>query len=1126
MDVTIKGCNGNSYVIEVGVDDTSETMRQKVASAVGLAEDSFHMGFGGKDEGDDITQLSAGDTIFLTKTKNCDCGPLTGEDLSKTIGKMKRKKAAGLDGWRVEELKELPPLMLEELACCLNVIEETGNWPRAIARAMVVLIPKGEGEEPLKQRPITITSVMYRLWAATRLRKVAAWQESWIHQRQHGFRNKHGTEDLLWYLCAKMEEALIDNTPIYLASFDYQKCFDRVPQEIMFRLVEQLGLPQNMMRPIRGMYKKLGRRFKLPAGLGQEWFATNGILQGCPLSVIFLNALVAVWMNGVERETGTQGLAYADDTNLLTKTLSQLRTGVTFTGHFADLTGQRIHVGKSTWQSNRPDEEETVQMNGSDLTRVEKSVCLGATVQARQAGAPTLPTKLEETIKECGPLSDKVGRLPLTQGEKAGIMQAAVMSKSVYGITVQDPNVCCETTLGNAMERGIHGANRVSRRSTRVMLNLFEKGHLLDPGVAFDYRRIMTWAKMTRKSEEICALLENCRVRAKRKQAKSGGPIGLVARALLRLNWKWESATTVTTHDGNLIDVKTIELGELGHLVRERMFFVRLSSTKTDVNAKGGGRANLRGIRAGVDKEKTLALTKSKVLTDYEAGTLRHIVADGTLTGVRLARAKLRETATCPYCAAGVDEDPKHMWWECDAWVSIRTDYPLLLNIDRTTWPNCLSICGMCTPETPLATARVTDLQMMMVRILIERYRQNRTQEMKPQLEQERYPWTWEPDADTTTQYPNVLGSCTLPVKKWPYGRALLLAIAYWLGGLRWSNEAGREVSHMELLIDFEVSTGMDIRPGDKTGKKPPKVKQPGNGAGGVVNGGGGGDGEMDDGGGEGGSDDGDGDDVMPEALPHNEMAKATTFGHMLSTLRTHAATPLHPGKPKIAMTLTSFGAHGLAGIDCRPVFAGGEETIRVLRALFDAGTAYRQQRKTEGMTEGEIRGNGRARGTWMGEYAAEAAYPPADERGRRALRFFEQAEEENVPIRYRHDEHVKPGDAPVKAPAGAISIGPFAICVQHRKARCDACAKDQMADLRHCCYAHHSDGDGLAIRHEACTRHRLSRCGNCVRDKTTLDHCCRRHHDTAGGRQTTLGGLFSKKKQKDGHSRGGDGLM
>ena len=72
MEVVIKDCADNSYVIEVGVDDTTETMRQKVASAVGLAEDSFHMGFGGKEEGDDITQLSAGDTIILTETKKVE----------------------------------------------------------------------------------------------------------------------------------------------------------------------------------------------------------------------------------------------------------------------------------------------------------------------------------------------------------------------------------------------------------------------------------------------------------------------------------------------------------------------------------------------------------------------------------------------------------------------------------------------------------------------------------------------------------------------------------------------------------------------------------------------------------------------------------------------------------------------------------------------------------------------------------------------------------------------------------------------------------------------------------------------------------------------------------------------
>ena len=68
MELTIQGL-GKDLVIEVGENDTTETMREKVASATGLGEDSFRMGFGGKEEGEDITELSAGDTVVLTNTK-------------------------------------------------------------------------------------------------------------------------------------------------------------------------------------------------------------------------------------------------------------------------------------------------------------------------------------------------------------------------------------------------------------------------------------------------------------------------------------------------------------------------------------------------------------------------------------------------------------------------------------------------------------------------------------------------------------------------------------------------------------------------------------------------------------------------------------------------------------------------------------------------------------------------------------------------------------------------------------------------------------------------------------------------------------------------------------------------
>ena len=68
MELNVQGLCGEQYTVEVGVDDTVKDMRRKVAAAAGLRRDSFHMGFGGKEDGEDITQLSAGDIVTLTET--------------------------------------------------------------------------------------------------------------------------------------------------------------------------------------------------------------------------------------------------------------------------------------------------------------------------------------------------------------------------------------------------------------------------------------------------------------------------------------------------------------------------------------------------------------------------------------------------------------------------------------------------------------------------------------------------------------------------------------------------------------------------------------------------------------------------------------------------------------------------------------------------------------------------------------------------------------------------------------------------------------------------------------------------------------------------------------------------
>ena len=96
------------------------------------------------------------------------------------------------------------------------------------------------------------------------------------------------------------DQAILTDTPLHGAFMDFAKCFDSLPQGLLFKLAAEMGLSPRVLVPLQGMYDSLRRRFCLGASLGSEWTATNGILQGCPLSVFLLNALMAVWSRAVD----------------------------------------------------------------------------------------------------------------------------------------------------------------------------------------------------------------------------------------------------------------------------------------------------------------------------------------------------------------------------------------------------------------------------------------------------------------------------------------------------------------------------------------------------------------------------------------------------------------------------------------------------------------------------------------------------------------------------------------------------------------------------------------------------------------------------------------------------------
>ena len=91
------------------------------------------------------------------------------------------------------------------------------------------------------------------------------------------------------------------------------------------------------------MYGQLHRRFRVGKGVGSAFQSTNGIMQGCPLSVVLLNVLMQVWVSLLESECPeVKAKAYADDGSGTTSGPAAIQRALELTCEFCRLTGMKL----------------------------------------------------------------------------------------------------------------------------------------------------------------------------------------------------------------------------------------------------------------------------------------------------------------------------------------------------------------------------------------------------------------------------------------------------------------------------------------------------------------------------------------------------------------------------------------------------------------------------------------------------------------------------------------------------------------------------------------------------------------------------------------------------------------
>ena len=117
------------------------------------------------------------------------------------------------------------------------------------------------------------------------------WQEQLADTALHGYRPGRRAEDVWMGLSMSVESALVDGSDLVGMSIDWSECFDTVPKGIAFQLAERARSTHSSAATYCAACTVSCEEGLLWRDTCEkEFVASNGVIQGCLLSVFFFFA--------------------------------------------------------------------------------------------------------------------------------------------------------------------------------------------------------------------------------------------------------------------------------------------------------------------------------------------------------------------------------------------------------------------------------------------------------------------------------------------------------------------------------------------------------------------------------------------------------------------------------------------------------------------------------------------------------------------------------------------------------------------------------------------------------------------------------------------------------------------
>ena len=327
-------------------------------------------------------------------------------EVRNAIQKLKMNKSPGGDQISAEMLLADLDTAVKVLTNLLGKIWSKEKLPDDWTKGIIIKLPK-KGDLSIcdNWRGIMLLSIPSKVLSKVLLSRIDVSLDKKLREEQAGFRRGRGCVDQIFTLRNIIETCAEWNTPVHINFVDFQKAFDSIHRNTLWKILRSYGIPIKLVTIISKFYENFEACVAVDNKTTDYFGIGTGVRQGCILSpILFL--LVIDWImkqtNNKPRglNFGIMGvledLDFADDLAILSSSSNHLQTKTDRLVMFAKQVGLFVNVKKTEVMNINKNPSQPIKIGDSQIKEVNKFTYLGSVISNEDGAKADIETRINK----------------------------------------------------------------------------------------------------------------------------------------------------------------------------------------------------------------------------------------------------------------------------------------------------------------------------------------------------------------------------------------------------------------------------------------------------------------------------------------------------------------------------------------------------------------------------------------------------------------------------------------------------------------------------------------------------------------------------------------------------------